>query len=185
MPDMIVLETEEKMEERVASLSRELSKVRTGRANPRMFDDIKVDYYGAPTPITQVGNIGVPEPTQIVIKPYDKSIVKDVEKAILKANLGVTPNNEGDQLRIVLPPLTTDVRKDLVKKVKKYGEEAKVSIRNIRRDGNDAIKKLEKDHTISEDDSKGYQDDIQDLTNSFIVKLETVCKEKEDDILSI
>lgn len=185
MPDMIVLETEEKMEDRVKSLSHELSKVRTGHANPRMFDDIKIEYYGAPTPITQVGNIGVPEPTQIVIKPYDKSIVKAVEKAILKANLGVTPNNEGDQLRIVLPPLTTEVRKDLVKKVKKYAEEGKVAIRNIRRDGNDAIKRLEKEKEISEDDSKGYQNDIQELTNSYIVKLEAVCKEKEDDILSI
>lgn len=185
MPDMIILETEEKMEERVESLSRELSKVRTGRANPRMFDDIKVDYYGAPTPITQVGNISVPEPTQIVIKPYDKSIVKDIEKAILKANLGVTPNNEGQQLRIVLPPLTTDVRKDLVKKIKKYAEEAKVSVRNIRREGNDAIKKLEKDSTISEDDSKGYQDDIQKLTNDYIAKVEVVCNEKEEEVLSI
>lgn len=185
MPDMILLETEEKMEERVNSLSHELAKVRTGRANPKMFDDVKVDYYGAPTPISQVGNIGVPEPTQIVIKPYDKSIVKDVEKAILAANLGVTPNNEGQQLRIVLPPLTTQVRKDLVKKVKKYGEESKVGIRNIRRDGNDAIKKLEKDHSISEDDSKLYQSDIQELTNSYIEQIEQVCKNKEEDIMSI
>ncbi len=185
MPDMILLETEEKMEERVSSLSHELSKVRTGRANPRMFDDVKVEYYGAPTPISQVGNIGVPEPTQIVIKPYDKSIVKDVEKAILKANLGVTPNNEGQQLRIVLPPLTTQVRQDLVKRVKKYGEEAKISVRSIRRDGNDAIKKLEKDSSISEDDSKGYQDDIQELTNNYIAEVERVCKEKEEDIMSI
>lgn len=185
MPDMIMLETEEKMEDRVTALTVELSKVRTGRANPRMFDDIKVDYYGAPTPITQVGNISVPEPTQIVIKPYDKSIVKEVEKAILKANLGVTPNNEGQQLRIVLPPLTTEVRKDLVKKVKKYSEEAKISVRSIRRDGNDAIKKLEKDHTISEDDSKGYQDDIQELTNQYISKVDAVCSAKEEEILSI
>jgi ribosome recycling factor len=185
MPDMILMETEEKMENRVTSLSHELSKLRTGRANPNMFSDVHVEYYGVPTPISQVGNISVPEPTQIVIKPYDKSILKEVEKAILAANLGVTPNNEGQQLRIVLPPLTTQVRKDLVKKVKTFGEEAKVSVRNIRRDGNDAIKKLEKDHEISEDDSKGYQEDIQELTNTYTAKIDEVCKDKENDIMSI
>jgi ribosome recycling factor len=125
MPDMILMEAEEKMEERISGLSHELAKIRTGRANPKMFDDIKVEYYGALTPITQVGNIAVPEPTQIVIKPYDKSIVKDVEKAIMAANLGINPNNEGVQLRIVFPPLTTERRVELTKKVKKYGEEAK------------------------------------------------------------
>ena len=185
MPDMILMETEEKMEERVSSLSHELSKVRTGRANPKMFDDIKVEYYGVQTAITQVGNISVPEPTQIVIKPYDKGIVKDVEKAILAANLGITPNNEGQQLRIVFPPLTTERRRELTKKVKKYGEEAKVSVRNHRREGNDAIKKLEKAHEISEDDSKGYQEDIQELTNQYIEKVESVVKTKEEDIMSI
>jgi ribosome recycling factor len=185
MPEMIIMDTEEKMEERVTSLKHELSKIRTGRANPKMFDDVHVDYYGVPTPISQVGNISVPEPTQIVIKPYDKSIVKDVEKAILAANLGVTPNNEGQQLRIVLPPLTTEIRKQQVKKVKTYGEEAKVSIRNIRRDGNDSIKKLEKASEISEDESKGYQDDIQELTDTYVSKIDNVCKEKETEILSI
>ena len=185
MPDMILMETEEKMEDRVKSLSHELSKIRTGRANPKMFDDVKVEYYGVLTPITQVGNIAVPEPTQIVIKPYDKNIVKDVEKSIMAANLGINPNNEGHQLRIVFPPLTTETRKELTKKVKKYGEEAKVSIRNYRREGNDAIKKLEKGHEISEDDSKGYQDDIQELTDLYITKVDEVCKAKEEDIMSI
>ncbi len=185
MPDMILMETEEKMEERVSSLSHELAKIRTGRANPKMFDDVHVDYYGVATPISQVGGISVPEPTQIVIKPYDKSIVKDVEKAILAANLGINPNNEGHQLRIVFPPLTGERRKELTKKVKKYGEEAKVSIRNLRRDGNDAIKKLEKASDISEDDSKGYQEDIQELTNTYSEKIDEVVKAKEEDILSI
>lgn len=185
MPDMIIMETEEKMEERISGLSHELAKIRTGRANPKMFDDVKVEYYGVPTPITQVGNIAVPEPTQIIIKPYDKSIVKAIEKAIMAANLGINPNNEGDQLRIVFPPLTTERRKELTKKVKKYGEEAKVSLRNIRRDGNDAIKKLEKDSEISEDDSKGYQEDIQELTNTYSNKVDEVVKAKDEDILSI
>lgn len=185
MPEMILMETEEKMEERIDGLTHELAKIRTGRANPKMFDDIKVEYYGALTPITQVGNIAIPEPTQIIIKPYDKTIVKDVEKAILAANLGINPNNEGNQLRIVFPPLTTERRKELTKKVKKYGEEAKVSLRNCRRDGNDAIKKLEKASEISEDDSKGYQEDIQELTNTYSDKVDAVVKAKEEDILSI
>ena len=185
MPDMIIMETEEKMEERVVSLSHELAKTRTGRANPKMFEGVHVDYYGAQTPITQVGSISVPEPTQILIKPYDKSIVRDVEKAILAANLGINPNNEGAQLRIVFPALTTERRRELTKKVKKYGEEAKVSVRNIRREGNDAIKKLEKASEISEDDSKGYQEDIQELTDNYIKQIEEVCKAKEEDIMSI
>ena len=185
MPDMILMETEEQMEERVNSLSHELSKIRTGQANPKMFDDIKVEYYGVPTPITQVGNIAIPEPTQILIKPYDKSLVKLIEKAIMAANLGINPNNEGTQLRIVFPPLTTERRKELTKKVKKYGEEAKISIRNLRRDGNDAIKKLEKASDISEDDSKGYQEDIQELTNTYTEKVEEVMATKDKDIMSI
>ncbi len=185
MPDMILLEVEEKMEQRVKDLRHELAKIRTGRANPNMFNDVHVDYYGVETPINQVANIGVPEPTQLIVKPYDRSLVKDVEKAILAANLGVTPNNEGVQLRIVLPPLTRERRVELTKLVKKYGEEAKVSIRNYRRDGNDAIKKLEKASEISEDDSHGYQDDIQELTNKYSELIDKVVQEKDDDIMSI
>jgi ribosome recycling factor len=183
--DMILMEIEERMEQRVHDLSKELSKIRTGRANPRMFDDVHVEYYGVETPVTQVASISVPEPTQLLVKPFDRSLVKEVERAILAANLGVTPNNEGLQLRIVLPALTKETRMDLTKKVKKYGEEAKVSIRNIRRDGNDAIKKLEKSSDISEDDSKGYQDDIQELTDSYTQKIDDVVKHKEDDILNL
>jgi len=185
MPDMILMDTEEKMEQRVKDLSHELAKVRTGRANPRMFDDVHVEYYGVETPITQVANISVPEPTQLLIKPYDRSLVKEVERAVLAANLGVTPNNEGLQLRIVLPALTMDTRKELVKKLKKYGEEAKISIRNYRREGNDAIKKLEKNSDISEDDSKGYQDDIQELTDNYIAKIDEVVTAKEEEIMHI
>lgn len=185
MPDMILMEVEEKMEQRVKDLSHELAKIRTGRANPRMFDEVHVDYYGVETPITQVANISVPEATQLLIKPYDRSLVKEVEKAILAANLGVTPNNEGVQLRIILPALTQERRVELTKKVKKYGEEAKVSIRNYRREGNDAIKKLEKSHDISEDDSKLYQEDIQELTDKYSDRIDEVVKQKDDDILSL
>ena len=185
MIDMILMELEEKMEERVKNLSHELAKVRTGRANPKMFDEVHVPYYGVETPITQVANISVPEPTQILIKPYDRSIVKEVEKAVLAANLGVTPNNEGTQLRIVLPPLTRDVREELVKMVKKYGEEAKISIRNYRRDANDQIKKLEKNHEISEDDSKIHREDVQDLTDKYVKKIEEVVKEKDEEIMHV
>lgn len=185
MPEMILLETEEKMENKITAFSKELAKVRTGRANPKMLDDVKVDYYGALTPISQIGNISVPEPSQIVVKPYDRSILKDVEKAINAANLGVNPSNEGEQLRIVLPALTTERRIALTKDVKKLGEDAKVSMRNIRRDGNDALKKLEKASDISEDDSKIYQDEVQKLTDKFIVKIDDLVKEKDQDIMSI
>lgn len=185
MPDMILMETEEKMEDRVKSLRHELAKVRTGRANPRMFEDVHVEYYGVQTPVSQVANVSVPEPTQLIVKPYDRSIVKEVERAILAANLGVTPNNEGLQLRIVLPPLTKERRVELTKQVKKYGEEAKISIRNIRRDGNEAIKKLEKNHDIGEDDSKGYQDDIQKLTDQYIELIDQVVTEKDEEIMAL
>jgi len=185
MPEMILLETEESMEERITGLKRELSKVRTGRANPKMLDDVKVEYYGAMTNLNQIGNISVPEPSQLLVKPYDRSIVKDVTRAINAANLGVNPSNEGDQIRIVLPALTTERRKELTKDVRKLAEEFKVGVRNIRRDGNDSIKKLEKAHEISEDDSKGYQEDIQELTNKFSDLIDKLVKEKEEDIMSI
>ena len=185
MPEMVLLETEETMDSRIKTLEHDFSKVRTGRANPRMFDDVKVNYYGALTPLNQVGNISVPEPSQLIVKPYDRSILGAIEKAILAANLGVNPNNEGTQLRIVLPTLTKETRIELTKYVKKMGEEAKVSIRNARRDGNDAIKKLEKNSVISEDDAKGYQEDIQELTNKHVKLIDELVKEKDIDIMSI
>ncbi len=185
MADEILLETEEKMQNTLDALNRELSKVRTGRANPQMLDPVRVDYYGALSPINQVGNIAVPEPSQLLIKPYDRSIVKDIEKAILAANLGVTPQNEGDQIRIVIPPLTEERRKDLVKQVKKTGEDSKVAIRNVRRDANDAIKKQEKASDISEDDSKGYQEDVQTLTDEYIEKINQSVLAKEKDLMTV
>jgi len=185
MPEMVMLETEETMDNRIDQLKHDFAKVRTGRANPRMFDDVKVNYYGALTPLNQVGNISVPEPSQLIVKPYDRSILKDVEKAILAANLGVNPSNEGTQLRIMLPALTKERRVELTKHVKKLGEEAKISIRNTRRHGNDAIKKLEKSSDISEDDCKGYQEDIQELTDKYVNLIDELIKEKDIDIMSI
>ena len=185
MPDMILLECEEKMEHTIDALHKEFAKVRTGRANPKILDTVKVDYYGAPTPINQVGNISVPEPTQLLIKPFDRSIVADVEKAINAANLGFNPQNEGTQIRIVLPALTTERRKELTKQVKKTGEEFKVYIRNARRDANDSLKKLEKESTITEDDLKGYQEDVQELTDNYTEKVDQVVKAKEEDIMTV
>ncbi len=185
MPEMVMLETEETMEDRIKVFKHDCSKVRTGRANPRMFDDVKVNYYGALTPLNQVGNISSPEPSQLIVKPYDRSIVGDVEKAILAANLGVNPSNEGTQLRINLPALTKETRIELTKYVKKMGDEAKVSIRNARRDGNEAMKKLEKKSEISEDDLKGYQEDIQELTDKFSKLIDELVKAKDIDIMSI
>jgi ribosome recycling factor len=185
MPDMILLETEEKMEHTIEALHKEFAKVRTGRANPKILDTVLVEYYGALTPITQVGNISVPEPSQLLVKPYDRSVVADVEKAINAANLGFNPQNEGIQIRINIPPLTKEKRQELSKQVRKTGEEFKVHIRNIRRDANDALKKLEKDSEISEDDLKGYQEDVQELTNTFTTKVDEVVKSKEEDIMSI
>ena len=185
MPDMIILEADEKMEHTIEGLRKEYAKVRTGRANPKILDTVYVDYYGAPTPVPQVGNVSVPEPTQLVVRPYDRSIVKDVEKAINAANLGFNPQNEGHQIRIVLPALSKERRIELTKQAHKTAEEFKVHIRQVRRDANDALKKMEKAHDISEDDLKGYLEDVQELTDQYTDKVDQVCKEKEEDIMSI
>ncbi len=185
MIDELLLEAEERMDGAINALTREFSKVRTGRANPKLLDPVMVNYYGAPTPINQLANISVPEPNQLLIKPYDRSAIKDAEKAILAANLGVTPQNEGEQIRIVLPKLTEETRKTLVKDVKKLTEEAKVAIRNIRRDVNEGIKKAQKASEITEDDEKGYLDDVQTLTDQFIEKAEAEMRRKEEDLMQI
>jgi ribosome recycling factor len=185
MIDEILLDAEERMEGAINSLHREFAKVRTGRANPKLLDSVRVNYYGAETPINQLGGISVPEPTQLLVKPYDRSVIKDVEKAILAANLGITPQNEGEQIRIVLPQLNEERRRQLVKDVKKLTEDAKVAIRNVRRDANDHIKKLEKAGDLSEDDSKGYQEDVQELTDKYIEISEEVLKEKEQELMHI
>ncbi|MFB6466671.1 ribosome recycling factor [Cytobacillus sp. Hz8] len=185
MPKQIIATAKEKMTKAVAAYSRELASIRAGRANASLLDRITVDYYGAPTPINQLAGVSVPEARLLVIQPYDKSILGDIEKAILKSDIGLTPTNDGSLIRLTIPQLTEERRKELVKVVKKESEEAKVAVRNIRRDGNDDLKKLEKNGEITEDDLRGYSDDIQKLTDDYIAKIDQMTKEKEKEILEV
>jgi ribosome recycling factor len=179
--DMLMLEFEEKMEKSVQSLQREFATIRTGRANPNLLDRIVIEYYGTPTPLKQVASISVPEAQQLYIKPFDKSILKDIEQAINASDLGLPPRNDGVGIRLMLPALTEERRKQLVKEVEKFSENGKVAIRNIRRDANDQMKKL----GLSEDIEKGYLDDIQVLTDKYVKKIEELTKEKSDELLTI
>lgn len=175
---------EEKMQKAYDFLETDLGAIRAGRANPHVLDKIRVDYYGTPTPIQQVGNITVPEPRVIQIAPWEKTLIKDIEKAIMKSDVGITPSNDGSLIRLVFPELTEERRKDLVKDVKKRGEESKVAIRNARRDGNDALKKLAKTE-ISEDEIKELEDALQKLTDKFIKELDKLVEEKSKEILTV
>ncbi|MGW9607515.1 ribosome recycling factor, partial [Heyndrickxia sporothermodurans] len=168
MPKQIIANAKDKMSKAISAYTRELSSIRAGRASASLLDRIVVDYYGAPTPVNQLASVSVPEARLLVIQPYDKSIVSDIEKAILKSDLGLTPNNDGTLIRLAIPALTEERRKELVKQVKKEAEVAKVGIRNIRRDANDELKKLEKNGEISEDDLRGYSDDVQKITDEHI-----------------
>ncbi|WP_312097929.1 ribosome recycling factor [Niallia sp.] len=185
MPKQVIANTKEKMNKAIQSYSRELASIRAGRANASLLDRITVDYYGAPTPINQIAGISVPEARLLVIQPYDKTILGDIEKAILKSDIGLNPSNDGSVIRLSIPMLTEERRKELVKNVKKESEEAKIAIRNIRRDGNDDLKKLEKNGDITEDALRGYNDDIQKLTDEFISKVDALTKEKEKEILEV
>lgn len=175
---------EEKMQKAYDYLVTDLGTIRAGRANPHVLDRIKVDYYGTPTPIQQVGNITVPEPRMIQIAPWEKSLIKEIEKAIMMSDVGITPSNDGTLIRLVFPELTEERRKDLVKDVKKRGEESKVAIRNARRDGNDALKKLSKTD-VSEDEIKELEDELQKLTDKFIKDLDKLVEEKSKEILTV
>ena len=163
----LIMTYEDKMEKSLDNLYSEYTSIRAGRANPHILDKITVDYYGTPTPLQQVGNISVPEARMIVIQPWEASILKDIEKALLMSDLGLTPTNDGKMIRLVFPELTEERRKELVKDVKKKGENAKVAVRNIRRDAMDAIKKKGKEDGISEDEIKEYQDDVQKSTDKL------------------
>lgn len=185
MPETILFEAEERMEHTVSVMHQEFSTVRSGRANPKMLEKVTVDYYGIDTPINQVASISVPEATQIYIKPYDKSLVAIIERAIFAANLGVTPTNDGVGIRIVLPPMTEDNRKTSVKSIHKMAEDSKIAIRNIRRDAITHYKKMEKSSDITEDDLKFYQDEVQKLTDKFTNNIDEAFKEKEKDLMSI
>ncbi len=173
-----------KMDKALEHLSSELATIRAGRANPHVLDRIRVDYYGTPTPLQSVGNISVPEPRMLQISPWEKSMLKEIEKAILCSDVGITPTNDGNVIRLVFPELTEDRRKELVKDIKKKGEEAKVAVRNVRRDGNDVFKKLSKED-VSEDEIKGLEDELQKLTDKFIKDIDKAIDEKSADILKI
>ncbi len=175
---------DEKMTKTMDNLFSELDAIRAGRANPHVLDHLRVDYYGSPTPIQQVANVSVPEPRMIQIAPWDASLLKDIEKAILTSDVGINPTNDGKVIRLVFPELTEERRKDLVKDVKKKGEEAKVAIRNIRRDANDAFKKLEKED-ISEDEVKELTEDAQKMTDDYIKKVDDAVKAKADEVMTV
>ena len=176
---------EEKMEKTLNNLLEEYASIRAGRANPHVLDKIKVDYYGSPTPIQQVGNISVPEARIIVIQPWEKSLLKAIEKAIQVSDLGINPNNDGTCIRLVFPEMTEDRRKELSKDVKKKGENAKVAIRNIRRDANDTFKKMEKNDEITEDELKEATDKMQKITDKAIEKVDKAVENKTKEILTV
>lgn len=173
------------MSKSLEAFKRDLSKVRTGRASLSLLDDVRVDYYGTPTPLNQVGSLAVPEPRLITIQPWEKNLISEIEKAILKSDLGLNPSSDGQLIRLVFPPLTEERRKEMVKQVKRMGEDAKVAIRNARRDANDMLKSLEKDKEISEDDLKRGEKEVQDVTNDFVARVDKVIAEKEKDLMEI
>ena len=176
---------EEKMEKAIAQLKREFASVRTGRANPAVLDKVLVEYYGVPTQLRQMSQVTVSEGTTLVITPFDQSIMKDIEKALIKAELGVAPNNDGTCIRLNFPPLTEERRRETAKDVKKYGEDAKVAIRNIRRDMVDDLKKIEKEENLPEDTVKGNQEDIQKLTDKFVGLIDTLVADKEKEVMTV
>lgn len=175
----------DKMGKTISVLKSELSSLRAGRANAQVLDRIMVDYYGTPTPINQMGNIAAPEPRLLVITPYDPSALKEIEKALLKSDLGINPGNDGKMIRLIFPELTEERRKELVKVVRKKGEEAKVAIRSIRRDANETIKKNKKDGEITEDDQKKMEEDAQKATDSFVKDVDKIIADKEKEIMEV
>lgn len=174
----------DKMQKSYDFLKEDLASIRAGRANPKVLDKIKVDYYGAPTPIQQVGNVSVPEARIIQIAPWDKSLIKDIEKAIMASDLGITPSNDGAVIRLVFPELTEERRKQLSKEIHKKGEETKVAVRNIRRDGNDALKKL-KGTEVSEDEIEDLNEELQKITDKFVKDIDAAVEEKTKEIMTV
>lgn len=182
--DQRLVQYEEKMKKAVEFLQSDYQTIRAGRANPHILDKIKVDYYGTPTPIQSVGNITVPEARMIQIVPWEKSLVKEIEKAILSSDVGLTPTNDGSVIRLVFPELTEERRKELAKDIKKKAEDSKVVVRNARRDGNDAVKKLSKGE-ISEDEAKQLEDQLQKLTDKYIKEVDTMMEAKSKEIMTV
>ncbi len=178
-------EIEKKMEKRVDGYAGELKTIRAGRANASILDKVAIDYYGTMTPVAQVGSISVPEARTLLIQPWDGGILKEIEKAINASDIGISPQNDGKVIRLNFPPLTEERRKELVKQVKKYTEEAKIQIRNARRDAMDDFKKQKKDGEITEDDLKGIEKDIQNLTDKYIKEIDNICADKEKEIMEV
>jgi ribosome recycling factor len=185
MVDEIFEDLQERMGKSIDSLKREYSRLRTGRASVSLLDGIRVTYYDTPTPLNQMASLAVPEPRLIVIQPWDKTAIGDIEKAILKSELGLTPMNDGKVIRIAIPPLTEERRKELVKVARKMAEDNKVAIRNIRRDANDMLKDLKTEKEITEDDLYRSQDEVQKITDDFITQVDELCAAKEKEILEI
>ncbi|MBI1901226.1 MAG: ribosome recycling factor [Planctomycetia bacterium] len=181
--DDILLDVEERMEKAIDVLKHALAGIRTGRANPGLVDSLRVEVYGSSTPIKQLASIGAPEPTQIVVRPYDPGTTKEIEKAILASGLGLTPMSDGKVIRLNIPPLSTEVRRKLVGRIKELSEEAKVAIRNVRRDGNKAAEQEEKDKTLSEDECERVQEEIQELTKQYETKAAEMAKAKEAEVM--
>lgn len=180
-----IKDIEGRMQKSVDNLKEEYVTIRAGRANPHILDRLRVDYYGTPTPIQQVANVSVPEARMIQIQPWEASLIKDIEKAIIVSDLGLTPNNDGKTIRLVFPELTEDRRKELAKDIKKKGDNAKVAIRNIRRDANDAIKKENKAGDISDDEAKNSEDEIQKITDKYIAMIDSAIDDKTKEILTV
>ena len=181
----IIKKSEEKMKKSVSVLVSDLQTLKAGRANPTMLDKIQVEYYGSMCPLNQVANVSAPEPRVLMITPWEKPLLKDIEKAILKSDLGLNPSNDGSVIRLIIPELTEETRKNLVKTVKKYGEESKVAVRSIRRDANEKIKALKKDSDISEDEIKKGEDDVQKVTDVYIKEIDEKIAAKEKEIMSV
>lgn len=185
MIEEVYSEAEDKMKKTIEALRRELSSIRTGRASPAILDRVMVDYYGTPTPVSQVANISVPESRMLVISPWDKNTLPTIERAILKSDIGIPPSSDGTVIRLQIPQLTEERRKDLVKSVSKKAEDDKVAIRNIRREANEHLKKLKKDSKISEDDEKRGEEKMQKLTDKFIAEVDQIAKAKDAEIMEV
>lgn len=181
----LITKSEEQMRKSISFLKEDLSSIRAGKANPKLVDKIQVSYYGTMTPLSQIANISVPEPRAIVIQPWDKNAMKEIEKAILSSDLGINPSNDGIMIRLVIPQLTEERRKDLLKLVKKETENAKIALRNIRRDANEDFKKQEKDSVLTKDDHKKAEEEMQKLTDRYIKFVDEIYKEKEKEILEV
>ena len=181
----IIEKSEEKMDKTISILKKELATMKAGKANPTMLDRISVEYYGSETPINQLAGISSPEPRVLLIQPWDKASLKSIEKAILQSDLGINPSNDGNVIRLIIPELTEETRKQIVKKVKKFGEDGKVAIRSIRRDANDKIKNLKKENEVTEDEAQNAEESMQKLTDKFIKKIDEIIIEKEKEVMLV